>query len=373
MGSITLAELAEAHLPVPPASTILECGKLERYSNSFDRIIPKTAVTLQSYKKRQRFTATTSADPVLQRLMKEKAGNVFATDTILACLMASPRSVNSWDLVVRKHNGQIIFDKRPNSKIDYISVNENWNEVQQTDRESINHPEKLSREATTVAHNFSQQVLILGDTHEYEEPNPFLPSLDKENFVAPSSVAYTYRSWLLGDGVKLVARCEINGFTKVKGKKQYLALRAVNQFDPKISSSVDWRQKLESQSGTVFATEMKNNSNVFTRWLAEANLAGVDEIRVGFISRIHPKKAGPHEVLMVKKWAPTSMANLARVNYGQLWGTLKAIIDVVQGLDDGQFLILRDPNNPTLHVHAIPDDAFDHESGDVFAEEDDSQ
>jgi translation initiation factor 3 subunit D len=133
MGSITLAELAEAHLPVPPASTILECGKLERYSNSFDRIIPKTAVTLQSYKKRQRFTATTSADPVLQRLMKEKAGNVFATDTILACLMASPRSVNSWDLVVRKHNGQIIFDNRPNSKISYSSLKVNWKAVQQSD------------------------------------------------------------------------------------------------------------------------------------------------------------------------------------------------------------------------------------------------
>lgn len=306
-------------------------------------------------------------------MIKQKTGNIFATDTILACLMASARSANSWDLVVRKENGNLIFDKRPNSKIDYISVNENWNEVQQQDRESINHPEKLSREATTVAHDFSQQVLSPGEVHEFEDRNPFEGSLDKSNFSAPSSVAYLYRSWMLGDNMQVVARCEMNAFSKVKGQKQFLTLRAVNQFDCKLSSSVDWRQKLESQSGTVFATEMKNNSNMFTRWIAEANLAGSDEIRVGFISRLHPKKAAPHEILMVKKWAPNSMAVLARVRLGNLWATLKLILEAFQELEDGQFLLQRDPNKPMLSIYAIPDDAFDNESGDIFSEEDDSQ
>lgn len=45
---------------------------------------------------------TTTDDPVIEKLTVEGKGNVFATDTILAHLMASPRTIYPWDIVVQK-------------------------------------------------------------------------------------------------------------------------------------------------------------------------------------------------------------------------------------------------------------------------------
>ena len=42
-------------------------------------------------------------------LPQDEAGNVFATDTILAHLMASPRTVFPWDIVATYLPGGIIF------------------------------------------------------------------------------------------------------------------------------------------------------------------------------------------------------------------------------------------------------------------------
>lgn len=44
---------------------------------------------------------------------------------------------------------------------------------------------------------------------------------------------------------------------------------------------VDWRQRLESQRGAVFATELRNNSNKLAKWTASALLSGVDIIKLG--------------------------------------------------------------------------------------------
>lgn len=57
---------------------------------------------LQRCEKREFYYVTTTDDPVLQNLANEHKGNVFATDAILAHLMASPRTIYPWDIVVQK-------------------------------------------------------------------------------------------------------------------------------------------------------------------------------------------------------------------------------------------------------------------------------
>ena len=75
--------------------------------------------------------------------------------------MACDRSVNAWDIVVKKEKGTLFFDKRPQSRIgalflsfsaktvadgtspaDFLSVNENGNELP-SDKDSINNPKNL--------------------------------------------------------------------------------------------------------------------------------------------------------------------------------------------------------------------------------------
>lgn len=58
--------------------------------------------SLQRCEKKEFYYVTTTDDPVIEKLTVEGKGNVFATDTILAHLMASPRTIYPWDIVVQK-------------------------------------------------------------------------------------------------------------------------------------------------------------------------------------------------------------------------------------------------------------------------------
>jgi translation initiation factor 3 subunit D len=43
-------------------------------------------------------------------------GTIFATDAILATLMAAPRSIYSWDIVVQRVGTKTFLDKRDNTQ-----------------------------------------------------------------------------------------------------------------------------------------------------------------------------------------------------------------------------------------------------------------
>lgn len=357
-----LPELQTSRAEVPAGKTLIERGTLEEYNSLFDRITPRTHKPLLRFESRQHFNVTTSDDPVIQELAAEKKGTVYATDTILALLMASTRSVNSWDVVVKKENGVIFFDKRQRSRIDFLTVNENWNEVQQAEKDSVNHPTKLSIEATLIGHNFSQQMVAKGTSKKLGLPNPFLGSLERN--MEPASGGYRYRTWNLGEDIKVVSRCTVNGYVaKPKGKgHNYITIRALNEFDSKLSGNVDWRQKLESQYGAVLATEMKNNGCKLVRWTAETMLAGTDELRLGFVSRIHSKDSYKHVILQCKRFKPDSFAQSIKVKQTQLWGVLKSLIEDILQQEDGTYLLQKDPNATKLHLYQIPVDAFENEN-----------
>lgn len=103
---------------------------------------------------------TTSDDPIIQKLVKEKIGNVYATDTILSTIMCAPRSNYGWDIMVEKKDGNIFLDKRPGSALDLLTVSETAQEPIVDEKEGINSIQRLSQEATVVNQNFSQQVMV---------------------------------------------------------------------------------------------------------------------------------------------------------------------------------------------------------------------
>jgi len=344
-------------------------GTLEAINPKYSRTTPRNAVTLQRFENRQHFTATTADDPILQQLASKGMGNVYATDTILSALMASSRSVNSWDILIRKEGDNLFLDKRPTSRLDYVSVNENWNESFAADKENINHPDNLATEATFINHNFAQQLTTNGQTppHHFETANPFLESLAPGQ--EPASVAFRYRKWNLPGGITLVARCSLNGFVERRdGEKAYVMAKALNEFDSKLQGNVDWRQKLESQTGAVLAAEMKNNQYKLGRWVSECVLSGCDELRLGFVSRVNPKSAAKHAILMCKSFKPEAFADSVHIKPRFLWGTLAHLLTTFKKLDDGNYVMVRDPNKSILHIHSVPRDAFDHELEEMEGE-----
>ena len=168
--------------------------------------------------------------------------------------------------------------------------------------------------------------------------------------------------------------CELDGV--VKGKQEedlFMRLYALNEIDAKLANGIDWRQKLESQRGAVLATELKNNSNKLAKWTLQAMLAGADVIKLGYVSRVHTKDNYNHVILGTQQYKPKEFATHINLNVGNAWGILKAIVDLTLGLEEGKYLLMKDPNKPLIRLYSIPVDAFDpvEEQEEEGEEEDD--
>ena len=74
---------------------------MEFYDRSMDRLSVRMERPLPSTR-RVFHSVSTTDDPKIRDLVRSSDATVFATDAILAAIMASPRSVYSWDLVIEK-------------------------------------------------------------------------------------------------------------------------------------------------------------------------------------------------------------------------------------------------------------------------------
>jgi translation initiation factor 3 subunit D len=57
------------------------------------------------------------ADPIMQKLAKEDAADIFTTDVALAALMTAPKAQFAWDISIRKFKNLIFIDKRDKENI----------------------------------------------------------------------------------------------------------------------------------------------------------------------------------------------------------------------------------------------------------------
>ena len=356
LDQIPFSTFSKLSFSVPEPEDLLLCGALEFYDRSFDRITPKNERRLERFKNRNFFKVTTTDDPVIRRLASEDKATVFATDTILSTLMCAPRSVYSWDIVVQRVGNKLFFDKRDGSQLDLLSVHETSQEPLPEAKDDINSSYSLGVEAAYINQNFSQQVLIRdGNKVAFEEPNPFASEGEEV-----ASVAYRYRRWKLDNDMYLVARCEVQSVVEINNQRSFLTLNALNEFDSKYSG-VDWRQKLETQRGAVLATELKNNANKMAKWTAQALLASADMMKLGYVSRVHPRDHFNHVILAVVGYKPREFASQINLNTSNMWGIVKSIVDLCMKLNEGKYVLVKDPSKPQVRIYEVPADAFEND------------
>jgi translation initiation factor 3 subunit D len=293
---IDFNRLAKLNLDTDEGEDLDSYGFLHYYDRSYDKQPVKAAERKLNVVDRLVFNTTTSVDPVIQELAEKDEATIFATDNILSILMCAPRSIYPWDLIIIREGNKIYLDKRDNSTLDIVSVNENAAdppiEATEGNKDTINSPNALGLEATFINHNFSNQTVIESDTqkHEMAHENPFYnPSEETEPL---ASKAYRYRRFDLSlndeEPVHLVVRTELDAVVKnnISGEDQFLTVKALNEFDHKAQGSggaLDWRTKLSSQRGAVVATEMKNNSCKLARWTIQSILAKADVMKLGYV------------------------------------------------------------------------------------------
>eukprot|EP00598_Pedospumella_elongata_P000025 CAMPEP_0185016672 /NCGR_PEP_ID=MMETSP1098-20130426/100494_1 /TAXON_ID=89044 /ORGANISM="Spumella elongata, Strain CCAP 955/1" /LENGTH=563 /DNA_ID=CAMNT_0027545891 /DNA_START=52 /DNA_END=1743 /DNA_ORIENTATION=- len=364
-----LAQLLKLAANIPKVQDLTVAGHLDQYDENFDKLTTRTAKLLKRVENKFFCDVTTSEDPVLERLAVEQVGDVYATDAILAQLMAAPRSVYSWDIVIEKVQGIIFLDKRENSSFDLLTVSETAHEPPSASEEfdEINHPDKLSVEATMINQNFSQQVLMdnVDGVRKSYEPNPFAEEL--EAGMEAASVAYKYRLFTLGN-IRLVARCEVHCWTNKRGEEQLVSCHALHEWDSRFSGGVQWRQKIDAQRGAVLATELKNNSCRLARWTAQSLLAGADQMKLGYVSRTNPANPYEHAILATQFFKPKDFAQQINLSLTNVWGIVKMICELLLSKGDGKYVLLKDPNKAIVRLYSIPIDAFDAEEEEENSE-----
>jgi len=360
---------------------LLWCGTLHNYNKEFDRVTVKMERPLRRFEDLNFFNVSTSDDPIMQEYVQEDPTvTVVATDHVLACLIAAARSQYSWDIVVSKIGGKLIFDKRDGSHIDFLTVNETASDQPNNDEPNhINAPTKLGQEASCINQNFSQIVLDpKADAEVMERKNPFDDDEDEDDGTRAASGAYRYRKFTLPGNpkednefnknpVNLVVRTEVN--CRLPGAADsYVSVKALNEFDPKQGTA--WRTHLESQRGAVLATELKNNAFKLGRWTAQAMLAGCDTIKVGYVSRVLPSDPWTHTILGVQTHFTDGFAAQIGMTRNNVWGIIRSIIDVVMAFEDGKYLLLKDPTKPVMRIYEVPWETFGEEEVEESEPED---
>ncbi|KAL8905208.1 MAG: hypothetical protein Q9171_006765 [Xanthocarpia ochracea] len=374
---IDFNRLAKLNLETSTGEDIDSYGFLYYYDRAFDRPLVKNNERKLNVVDRVAYNVTTSQDPIINELAEKDEATIFATDNILSMLMCAPRSVYSWDIVITRTGNKIFLDKRDGSSLDMVSVNENAAdaplEASEGNKDSINFPGALALEATFINHNFVNQTVIESETskHEMAHDNPFYnPSEETE---ALASKAYKYRRFDLSlekdeDPLHLIVRTELDAVVKnnISGEDQLLVIKALNEFDHKAQGSggaLDWRTKLTSQRGAVVATEMKNNSCKLARWTVQSILARADVMKLGFVSRATPKAADRHVILGVMGYDPRKFAEQMNLNLSNGWGIVRTIIDMVRGMKDGKYVLVKDPNKNLLRLYEVPAGTFEEDDG----------
>lgn len=337
----------QVSFPVDP-EVLIECGKVGVYNTEFSKTVtPKTEKTLGRTLANDKVFVrpTSSEDAILKKLAAEGAGNVFITDSMLSAIMAMPRSVYSWDLVVTKANGQVWFDRR-SSRFEAITVNENAAEPPDNLESEPNTPTRLSAEALSIQNNFWLQVLNKKETHAFDAPNPFA-SPDNAASMAPMGFRYTRLP--VGDQYNVIVRAEVDA---VKPDGTAVCIKTLNEYDTKVTG--DWRKRIEVQRGGVLATEMKNNMFKIQRWAVQAALAGAESIEVGFVSRQQAKDASFHSILSVQSYSPQEFFGGMNISIDQMWTIFKLVLDCIHAEEDGKYLLYKDPVAHNVKLYKLP-------------------
>lgn len=359
---------------------LAKCGVLRFYDRTYDRVTVRAPKALKACENLDFSSVQVTDDPVIRRLAGSGVGTIFATASILSLLMVSPRSVQSWDIVVQRIGGKLFLETRDGASVNLPTVNETSHDAPKDEKvlqpeEAVNSLQSLAKEADTINHNFSQAILTPESqgTLELGESDPFE---DEDEDLARASAAYRYRKWVLGSGedaMTIVARCDVNAAIKKDGAEPELcSVKTLNEyFDKNARQSTDWRGKLDTQRGAVLATEVKNNASKLARWTAEALLADVAQIKFGFVSRVKAEESSPHVVLGTQMYRPKEFASQINLNQKNMWGILKHIIDLCYKYveDGGKAVVMKDPNKPVLRLYSVPAGAFEDEEDEEEEEE----
>jgi translation initiation factor 3 subunit D len=363
--SIGFNELQKLSFDVRAGEDLDSFGYVHYYNRSLDKHMVN--IKLEPLD-RVVHNISTSDDPVIQGLASQDTGTFFATDSIISLLMCSTKTVYPWDIVINKSNGKVFLDKREGGPLDFVSVDENAIEPPSdaVEKDNINSSNSLAFEATYINQNFSANAVSESQNNKYEldHPNPFYNEEEQKLGDPLLAHGYKYKVFNVADSpedepIKLVIRTEVDAAQQnAGGDVSLITVKALNEYGG-TSGVLEWKNKFVNQRGAIVAAEMKNNLGKLSRWTVQSILAGASLMKIGFVSRVTPKDNTQHVIVGVLGREPSQFSSQLNLNLNNGWGIVRSVINICSELDDGKYVLLKDPNNPAIKLYKVPLNAFE--------------
>jgi translation initiation factor 3 subunit D len=97
-------------------------------------------------------------------------------------------------------------------------------------------------------------------------------------------------------------------------------------------------------------------------------------LKLGFVSRVTPSDATKHEILGLSSHKPVDFAAQINLSERNMWGIVRAVVDLIMSKEPGKYLLVRDSNKPVLRLYRVPMSSFEDEGmqddEDDFVEDD---
>lgn len=332
---IEFSRLSKLQLDPDDAVHAASTGK----ANLYDRVNDKVSVKNEKLLHVPLSTPLRLEAPALEEdktLLDLTAANeaaVIVSDYVASILMAAPRTVVPWDIVIKRRGKVTILDARPESNLDLLPINETAPESPlDSSSDSLNSSAALAREAARIKHHLSS----------------FLSKSGSE-----ASCSLRYSTLDLGDGAVVNVRSQVPAVLNEAGDAMHLT--TLLEYEHKGAASMEWKLKLDTQRGAVFAHEIRNNGALLARTVYQSLLAAVDHIKLAYVTRVSPKDPTRHTLLGLHEFEPYELASQMNLNVANGFGILRALVDIFRRLPTNcDYSLMRDPNKPMLRLYKLP-------------------
>lgn len=77
------------------------------------------------------------------------------------------------------------------------------------------------------------------------------------------------------------------------------------------------------------------------------------------MSRANPKSTSEHVILGVLGYKPREFASQMNLNLNNGWAIVRTFVDMVMKESDGKYVLVKDPNKPTIRLYQVPLNTFE--------------
>lgn len=53
------------------------------------------------------------------------------------------------------------------------------------------------------------------------------------------------------------------------------------------------------------------------------------------------------------------------LNLNNGWGIVRTIVDMIQKMDDGKYVLIKDPNKSIIRLYSVPENTFEEEAEEI--------